>query len=78
MAGGKFMLYTEDGAEEIVIEKKELAVSGGTSGNISDLGGYYNELLYFTDCAKNGEEIKQATLSDAADSLKFLLERELA
>ena len=78
MAGGKFMLYTEDGAEEIVIEKKELSVAGGTSGNISDLGGYYNELLYFTDCAKNGEEIKQATLNDAADSLKFLLERELA
>ena len=75
--GGKFMLYTEGGAEEIKLEKKELSVEGGTSGNISDLGGYYNELYYFTECAKNGEEIKQATLSDGAASLKFLLEKEL-
>ncbi len=76
-AGGKFMLYTDGGAEEIKLEKKELSVQGGTSGNISDLGGYYNELYYFTECAKNGEEIKQATLSDGAASLKFLLEKEL-
>ncbi len=76
-ASGKFMLYTDGGAEEIKIEKKELSVAGGTSGNISDLGGYYNELYYFTDCAKNGEEINQATLTDASASLKFLLEKEL-
>ncbi len=75
--GGKFMLYTDSGAENIKIEKKKLSAIGGTSGNISDLGGYYNELYYFTECAKNGEEIKQATLSDASASLKFLLEREL-
>lgn len=75
--GGEFMLYTDSGAENIKIEKKKLSAIGGTSGNISDLGGYYNELYYFTECAKNGEEIKQATLSDASASLKFLLEREL-
>lgn len=71
------MLYTNGGAEEIKIEKKKLSVAGGTSGNISDLGGYYNELYYFTACAKNGEEINQATLTDASASLKFLLEKEL-
>jgi len=75
---GKLMLYTDEGAEEIVIEKKELSVSGGTKGNISDLGGYFNELLYFTDCAKAGGEIRQASLKDAAASLKFLLEKELS
>lgn len=76
-AGGKFMLYTNDGAQEIKIEKKELAAGGGTQGNISDLGGYYNELLYFTEKAINGEKITQASLADAADSLKFLLTKEL-
>lgn len=76
-ADGKFMLYTADGAEEINLVKKELAVSGGTGGNISDLGGYYNELVYFCDCAKNGTPIEQAGLSSAADSLKFLL-KEMA
>ena len=35
---GKFMCYTAEGAEEIKIEKKEIALAGGTAGNISDLG----------------------------------------
>lgn len=75
-AGGKFMLYDDNGAHEIKIEKKELA-GGVTGGNISDLGGYYNELLYFTQRAKNGEGVERAKLTDAVASLDFLL-RELA
>jgi len=75
-AGGKFLLYTDAGAEEIKLEKKALTAAGGTGGNISDLGGYYNELYYFTQCAKAGAPVMQATLQDAAASLKFLLERE--
>lgn len=75
-ASAGFMLYTAEGATPIVIEKKELlgAVEGG---NISDLGGYYNELVYFTSRAKAGEEIGRATLSDGVASLGFVL-RELA
>ena len=75
-AGGKFMLYTADGASEIAIEKKEL-VGGVEGGNISDLGGYYNELLYFSEKAKKGEEVEKATLCDGVASLEFLL-KELA
>ena len=71
-AGGKFMLYADGKASEIKIEKVELATSN-VGGNISDLGGYYNELLYFTDRAKAGEPIERATLADAADSLSFVL-----
>ena len=72
-AGGKFMLYTESGAEEIVIEKKEIAGEAFKGGNISDLGGYYNELVYFTEQAKAGKKIERATLADAAASLAFVL-----
>ena len=72
-AGGKFMLYTDDGAEEIKILKKEIAGEGFKGGNISDLGGYFNELLYFTEKAKAGAKIERATLSDAALSLAFVL-----
>ena len=72
-AGGKFMLYTESGAEEIVIEKKEIAGEAFKGGNISDLGGYYNELGYFTEQAKAGKKIERATLTDAAASLAFVL-----
>lgn len=71
-AGGKFMCYTADVAREIQIEKKELS-GGYKGGNISDLGGYYNELVYFTDRIKSGEKIEKATLKDAAKSLEFVL-----
>lgn len=71
-AGGRFTLYTDGNAEEIKIEKKKLE-GGVEGGNISDLGGYYNELVYFTDKVKAGEKIEKATLKDAAGSLKFVL-----
>lgn len=72
-AGGKFMCYSDSGAEEIVIEKANVIGEGFKSGNISDLGGYFNELLYFTDCAKKGTKITQATIADGAASLKYVL-----
>ena len=73
-AGGKFLCYTENGAEEIKLEKKEVVGDGFEGGNISDLGGYFNELLYFTDCAKNGTKVEKATLLDATESLNYVLE----
>ena len=72
-AGGKLMLYTADGAEEIKIEKEDLA-QVGAGGNISDLGGYYNELKYFVSRAAENAKIEKATLSDGVSSLKFVLE----
>ena len=74
-SGAGFILYTDEGAEKIVIEKENLT-STVSGGNISDLGGYYKELLYFTNCAKDGASVEKATLSDAAASLKFLLTKE--
>ena len=71
--GGKFMLYTVNGASEIEIEKKELAGEAYKGGNVSDLGGYYNELVYFCDKAKKGEQVEKATLLDGVSSLEFLL-----
>lgn len=76
-AGGAFMLYTKEGATPIELEKRELAGDGYAGGNISDLGGYYNELLYFCTRAAIGAPIEQATLADGVASLEFLL-RELA
>lgn len=70
-AGG-LKLYTKDGVNEIKIEKKEL-VGGVEGGNISDLGGYYNELVYFCDRAKKGEKVEKATLCNGVSSLEFLL-----
>ena len=69
--------YTTEEAKEIVIEKKQLAGGENAGGNISDLGGYYNELVYFTNAVKNGSKIEKATLSDASKSLAFVL-KEIA
>ncbi len=76
-AGGKFMRYDKDGAHEIVIEKAAVAGDAYAGGNVSDLGGYYNELVYFCDKAAKGEPIEKATLADGVSSLVFLL-KELA
>ena len=57
--------------------KKELAGGAYKGGNVSDLGGYFNELVYFCDKAAKGEKIEKATVCDAVASLKFLL-KELA
>lgn len=76
-AGGKFTLYDKEGAKEIKIEKKEIAGGVYQKGNISDLGGYYNELLYLCDKAAKGEKIEKATVSDGVASLDFLM-KEIA
>ena len=68
----KITLYADGEAKNIEIKK--IALEGESGGNISDLGGYYNELVYFTDKAKTGEAIGEATLESATESLKFLLE----
>lgn len=73
-AGGKFMLYTDEAATEIQIEKAQDLGDGFEGGNISDLGGYYNELVYFTDCAKQGKPVEKATVKDGVASLSFVLE----
>ena len=72
-AGGRFVRYDAGGEHEIVIPKKELAGDGYAGGNISDLGGYYNELCYFCECAEAGKPIEKATLADGVASLEFLL-----
>ena len=76
-AGGKLMCYEDGGAHEIEIRKACLVGEGYKGGNVSDLGGYFNELIYFTQKAKKGEPIEEATLADAAASLDFVL-RELS
>lgn len=73
-AGGKFMLYTDGKAEEIKLEKPEDLGEGFEGGNVSDLGGYYNELVYFTSCAKQGKPVEKATVKQAEESLSFVLD----
>jgi predicted dehydrogenase len=42
-------------------------------GNISSLGGYFNELEYFTNCLKANKAPEIATVAQATDSIRVLL-----
>ena len=42
-------------------------------GNISDLGGYFNEIRYFVDCLLEGKTPQIVTPQDAEDSLETVL-----
>lgn len=64
-------LYTVSGVENVELQKAFTAQVEG-AGNISDLGGYYNELKYFTDCLKAGQKPVKASLADAVESVKFV------
>ncbi len=43
------------------------------AGNISSLGGYFNELQYFIGCLERGAAPQEATLSQATGSLRVTL-----
>lgn len=51
------------------IEKPQTGESKLELGNISDLGGYYNELASFIDCVETGKAVTQATLEQGAESV---------
>ena len=67
-----FTFYDDAGASPIKLEKRKIAVAGG--GNISDLGGYFNELEYFAGCLIEGKKPEKAGLADACASVKFVFE----
>lgn len=71
-AGGKMTVYDAEGAHPVSLEKVALP-EGCAGGNISDLGGYFNELLSFVSNAAAGRDVERATLPAAVASLKFIL-----
>jgi predicted dehydrogenase len=53
--------------------KPTLKSSGATTGNISDLGGYFNELAYFCTQLRKGKKPAIATGPQALESLRTVL-----
>lgn len=67
-------VYPEDGEPYSPEIRRQSAVSESEQGgNISSLGGYYNELEYFISCIAEGRQPEKATLADAAASVRFVL-----
>ena len=66
-ADGLWVYYKDGGSEKIVIEPS-FASDNNIGGNISSLGGYYNELRYFIDKLNAGEVPTVAPLCEGIKS----------
>jgi predicted dehydrogenase len=60
-------------AEPLAVTAPNAGESKAGTGNLSSLGGYYNELRYFIDCLEKKATPKIATLEHGAESLRVVL-----
>ena len=67
-------LYRRDGTTETPdIPAPELPeAQADAGGNISDLGGYFNECQYFVQCLDRGEEPSLVTVEDALGTIALI------
>lgn len=70
-------LYRRSGRNTLVKVPEPKVKAGGGGGNISSLGGYFNEIQYLVNCVKRGRKPETATVGDARDSVALAL-REIA
>jgi predicted dehydrogenase len=59
--------------QEVTFEAPEAGTSRSGVGNISALGGYFNELQYFVACLERGEHPQIATVRQAARSVHAVM-----
>jgi len=69
------MVITRRGEEKkpLPFEEPKVGESKSAGGNVSALGGYYNELRSFINCLENDRAPEEATLAQACQSLKVTL-----
>jgi len=68
-------LYRPSGKNSLVKvpQPKVKGGAGGKGGNITSLGGYFNEIQYFLNCLDRGRKPETATAEDAHDSVALVL-----
>ena len=75
--GGVVNVYPVDGAAYQAELEEEFQGDNEIGGNISSLGGYYNELKYFVEGLQGKNDLSVATVSEAIKSVQ-LVKREIA
>lgn len=66
------IVYGRDKAEPVEMPKPQVgSVDGG--GNISDLGGYYNEIKYWVECLSSGSKQDKVTVESVKTSLGIVM-----
>jgi len=66
------IIYRRDKAELVNISKPKVDCID-TGGNISERGGYYNEIKYWIECLQNNKYPERVTPEDAKESLEIVL-----
>jgi predicted dehydrogenase len=72
-ASPSLVIYPNEGGKTAPDLDKGFEGTGDAGGNISSLGGYFNELDYFTDRIMAGEPILTAPLSEGVKSLELVI-----
>jgi predicted dehydrogenase len=73
-AATPLMITEGDGARRpMAFTPPKVASANGNGGNISSLGGYFNELRYFIDCLERDEHPAIATPAQGAESVRTVL-----
>jgi len=68
------MVYPNEGEPYAPkMPEQKVSVSTETSGNLSDLGGYFNEIKYFIDCIKAGKHPEIVTPECGREAVRFSL-----
>jgi predicted dehydrogenase len=67
------LTLADDPPQEADFEEPQAGSSRSGAGNISALGGYFNELKYFVECLERGEHPQVATASQAARSVHTVM-----
>ena len=68
---GELWTYSDGAATKFEAPQME---ASGAGGNLSSLGGYYNELAYFVDCIANDHMPTTVTPESSRESLRYVLE----
>lgn len=76
LAGGVLTVYPNEGTPYQPELAEEFQGDNEIGGNISSLGGYYNELKYFVEGLQGKNDLSVATVAEAVASVK-LVKREL-
>ncbi len=68
------MVYHNGGGSEKIVNEPAYSGKNEIGGNISSLGGYYNELKYFVDKINAGENPDIAPLCEGVKSVELVLD----
>lgn len=70
---GLMICQGDEEPTQLEVPKPDTGSSQSGEGNVSDLGGYFNELQYFTNCLKSGKKPEIATLEEAREAVAMAL-----